>query len=89
VVSLVEDDQNTAVQALADVIREESREAVDRLKEMGIRAAMITGDSEDVARWVAGELGIGEYFAQLPEHKAERVKDLQAKGRVVGMVGEE
>ncbi|MGH2572331.1 MAG: heavy metal translocating P-type ATPase [Actinomycetota bacterium] len=89
VVSLVEDDRVTAVLALADVIREESREAVERLKEMGIRAAMITGDSEDVARWVAGELGIDEYFAQvLPEHKAERVKDLQAKGRVVGMVGD-
>jgi len=89
VVSLIEDGQVTAVLALADVIREESREAVKRLKEMGIRTAMITGDSEDVARWVARELNIDEYFAQvLPELKAEQVKDLQAQGRVVGMVGD-
>jgi Cu2+-exporting ATPase len=89
VVSLVEEGTVTAVLALADVVRDESKEAVERLKQAGIRVAMITGDSEDVARWVAGELGLDEYFAQvLPEHKAERVKDLQSQGRVVAMVGD-
>jgi Cu2+-exporting ATPase len=89
VVSLVEDGSVTAVLALADVVRDESREAVDRLKRSGIEVAMITGDSEDVARWVAGEIGLDEYFAQvLPEHKAERVKELQGRGRVVAMVGD-
>jgi Cu2+-exporting ATPase len=89
VVHLVEDGEVTAAFALADVIREESREAVERLRELGVRVAMITGDSEDVARWVAGELGLGEFFAQvLPEHKAERVKELQRQGRVVAMVGD-
>jgi Cu2+-exporting ATPase len=50
---------------------------------------MITGDSEDVAKSVAGELGLDEYFAQvLPEHKAERVKELQREGLRVAMVGD-
>jgi Cu2+-exporting ATPase len=89
VVSLVEGGKVTAVFALADVIREESKEAVARLKEMGIEVAMITGDSEDVARWVAGEIGLDQYFAQvLPEQKVDRVKDLQAEGNVVAMVGD-
>src|SRR5919106_1940085 len=66
-----------------------SSDLVERLKRAGLQVAMITGDSEDVARWVAGEIGLDEYFAQvLPEHKAERVKDLQGRGRVVAMVGD-
>ncbi len=75
--------------ALADVIREESREAIKTLKEAGVKTAMITGDSEDVAKWVAGELGIDEYFAKvLPHEKAEKVKLLQSKGNKVAMVGD-
>jgi P-type Cu2+ transporter len=89
VVYVVEDEQLIGTIALADVIRPESREAVQRLKEMGVRVAMITGDSEDVASSVARELGLDEYFAQvLPEHKAERVKELQSKGLRVAMVGD-
>ena len=64
--------------ALADIIREESREAIKSLRDFGIKTAMITGDSEDVAKWVAGELGIDEYFARvLPEQKAAIVKKIQ------------
>lgn len=75
--------------ALVDVIREESREAINTLKEMGIRVAMITGDSQDVARWVSHELGLDEYFAKvLPNEKAKKVKLLQAKGAKVAMVGD-
>jgi len=74
---------------LGDVIREESREAVLALKKLGLRVAMITGDSEDVAEWVAGELKIDEYFAGvLPQQKSEKVKLLQAQGRKVAMVGD-
>lgn len=75
--------------ALADIIREESREAIAALRSLGIRTAMITGDSEDVAKWVAKELGIDEYFARvLPHEKVEKVKLLQAQGHKVAMVGD-
>lgn len=74
---------------LADVIREESREAVESLQKTGKRVAMLTGDSKGVAAWVAKELGISEYFAEvLPEHKAEVVRKLQADGSRVAMVGD-
>ena len=74
---------------LADVIREESKEAVATLHAMGKRVAMLTGDSKGVAAWVAKELGIKEYFAEvLPEYKAETVKKLQADGSKVAMVGD-
>lgn len=74
---------------LADIIREESKEAVTTLQSMGKRVAMLTGDSKGVAAWVAKELGINEYFAEvLPEHKAETVKRLQADGSRVAMVGD-
>lgn len=75
--------------ALADVIREESRAAVETLRQLGIKTAMITGDSEDVAKWVAKELNLDEYFSRvMPDQKAEKVKLLQSKGRKVAMVGD-
>lgn len=75
--------------ALADIIREESREAIRSLKEMGVRSSMVTGDSEDVAKWVSDELGIDEYFARvLPSEKSEKVKELQKRGLKVAMVGD-
>ncbi len=75
--------------ALADAIRPESREAIKALKEAGIQVAMITGDSEDVAKWVSKELGIDEYFARvLPGEKSEKVKLLQKRGKKVAFVGD-
>ena len=75
--------------ALADIIREESREAIKALKELGVKIAMVTGDSEDVAKWVSKKLGVDEYFAKvLPHEKSEKVKFLQAKGDKVAMVGD-
>ena len=75
--------------ALADVIRDESREAVRSLQLLGIRVSMITGDSDDVASWVSRELGLDEYFAKvLPHEKADRVKALQERGLKVAMVGD-
>jgi Cu2+-exporting ATPase len=89
VVYLVQSDQVVAAFALADVIRPESRQAVQRLQEMGVEVAMLTGDSEAVAKAVAEELGIDRYFAQvLPEHKDQKVIQLQNQGRRVAMVGD-
>lgn len=88
-VYLVESGRVKAAIALADVVREEARQAVDQLKAEGIKVAMITGDSLDVAKAVAAELGIEEYYAEiLPEHKAEKVRELQQQGRRVAMVGD-
>jgi len=75
--------------ALADQIREESRKAVSELKANGIKVYMLTGDSEEVAKNVAGELGIDDYFAQvLPDQKAEKIKTLKQQGYRVAMVGD-
>ena len=89
VIHVVEGNSCIGSVALADVIREESRDAITKLKEMGIKVAMITGDAEDVAAWVSKELGIDEYFAHvLPGQKADAVKKLQARGEKVAMVGD-
>ncbi|MEK7184124.1 MAG: heavy metal translocating P-type ATPase, partial [Patescibacteria group bacterium] len=89
VIYVFKDDQLVGAIALADLVRDESRQAIERLRAMGVRVAMLTGDSDDVAKWVASELGITEYFAQvLPAKKAETVKRLQADGSRVAMVGD-
>jgi Cu2+-exporting ATPase len=83
------DNKLLGVIAMADVIRKESFEAVRKLKKMGVRVAMITGDSEKVAVSVAKELNIDEYFARvLPREKSSRVKLLQEKGFKVAVVGD-
>ncbi|MBI3952367.1 MAG: copper-translocating P-type ATPase [Candidatus Doudnabacteria bacterium] len=89
VVHLIADNKVAGSIALADQIREESREAIRLLKNYGLKIAMITGDAEDVAKWVASELGIDEYFARvLPDQKSEKVKVLQNRGLKVAMVGD-
>ncbi len=89
VVFLLRQDTVIGALALADRIRPESREAVQRLKAMGIQVMMLTGDAEAVARWVAGELGLDAYFAEvLPHEKARVVQSVQQRGRVVAMVGD-
>lgn len=89
VVFTVADGELIGAFALADRIRKESREAVQRLKEIGVKVYMLTGDSEEVAQWVAKELGIDDYFAQvLPHQKAEKVKLLKDQGYRVAMVGD-
>ncbi|BAI61380.1 copper-transporting P-type ATPase [Methanocella paludicola SANAE] len=88
VVYLLEDEKPMGAIALADVIRKESREAVARLKQMGIKCMMLTGDNRSVAKHVADELGLDEYFAEvLPHEKVNKIKEVQEKYRVA-MVGD-
>ena len=89
VVFTVVDGKLAGAFALSDRVREESREAIRRLKQAGLRIYMLTGDAEEVARWVSKELGIDDYFAQvLPHEKAEKIKFLKEKGLKVAMVGD-
>lgn len=75
--------------ALADVVREESKPTIQALKQLGIKTAMITGDSKDVAANVAKQLGLDQYFAEeRPDGKAGKVKQLQQQGLRVAMVGD-
>jgi P-type Cu2+ transporter len=74
---------------LADIVREQSKQTIQALRNMGIKTAMITGDSRDVASYVASQLGLDQYFAEVkPEDKATKVKQLQKDGQQVAMVGD-
>ena len=88
-VYLVQAGKVLAAFALADAIRPESAKAVQRLQEMGIQVAMLTGDSKEVAKAVADELKIDLVFAEvLPEHKDQKIAELQKQGKRVAMVGD-
>jgi Cu2+-exporting ATPase len=85
---LVEDRLEGAV-ALADIIREESREGLRRLREMGIQSMMLTGDAKEVAAWVAGELALDDFFAEvLPHEKSAKIKEVRSRGLTVAMTGD-
>ncbi|MCK5610683.1 copper-translocating P-type ATPase [Candidatus Pacearchaeota archaeon] len=85
---LIDGDVSGAI-ALADIIRPESKQAISKLKNMGISCMMITGDNRQVAQWVAGEIGLDEYFAEvLPEKKVDKVKEIQSRGLKVAMTGD-
>jgi Cu2+-exporting ATPase len=89
VVYLTTKDRIIAGISIADVIRPESKKAVDELRAMGIEVAMLTGDSYSVASAVANQLGINRVFAEvLPEHKDQKVMELQKLGKRVAMVGD-
>lgn len=75
--------------ALADMIRPESKMAIHRLKQMGIRCMMLTGDNKQVAKWVAKEIGVDEYFAEvLPQDKVAKIKEVQKRNFIVAMTGD-
>ena len=83
------DGEARAVFVVADQVKESSAEAVDRLRELGLRTVLLTGDNRRTAESVAASVGIDEVIAEvLPAEKAEVVKRLQGEGRVVAMVGD-
>jgi Cu2+-exporting ATPase len=89
VVLVLLDGRPAGALALADIIRPESKQAIGRLKAMGLQCMMLTGDNRLVAKWVAEDLGLDDYFAEvLPQEKAEKVKEVQARGLVVAMTGD-
>ncbi len=89
VVFVLIDNKLTGAIALGDIIRDESKDAIKQLKELGIKTMMLTGDNKQVAKWVADELGLDDYFAEvLPGKKAEKVKEVQSRGMIVAMTGD-
>jgi Cu2+-exporting ATPase len=89
VVYVLVDDRPIGAVALADLIREESREAIRRLKALSIEVMMLTGDARAVAQSVADELGLDDYFAEvLPDQKAATIEQVKHRGRTVAMVGD-
>jgi len=89
VVFVLVDNKLTGAIALGDIIRDESKDAIQQLKELGIKTMMLTGDNKQVAKWVADELGLDDYFAEvLPGKKAEKIKEVQSRGMIVAMTGD-
>jgi P-type Cu2+ transporter len=85
---LIGDELKGAI-ALADIIRPESKEAIARLKAMGIRCIMLTGDKKEVADWVAKEIGLDEVIAEvLPDQKVAKIREVQDRGLVTAMTGD-
>ncbi|MDI1230296.1 MAG: copper-translocating P-type ATPase [Methylobacter sp.] len=75
--------------ALADIVRPEAKQAIAALKAMDIRCMMLTGDNKATAKWVSDQIGLDEYFAEvLPQDKAAKVKEVQARGVLVAMTGD-
>jgi Cu2+-exporting ATPase len=89
IVYLLADDRPEGALALTDIIRESSKKAVSRLKGMGLRIMMLTGDSKTVAKAVSENLSLDEFFAEvLPDEKSKKISEIKKRGLKVAMVGD-
>ena len=89
VIWFADEQQALATSAIADRIKETSKKAIAELQQRGISVVMLTGDNEQTARRIASEAGITEFRAEvLPQQKSEYIKQLQAEGKHVAMVGD-
>jgi len=89
VVFVLVDGQLQGALALADIVRPEAKQAIAALKALNIRCMMLTGDNKATAQWVSDQIGLDEYFAEvLPQDKAAKVKEVQARGVLVAMTGD-
>ena len=83
------DNKLAGLVAVADVIKETSKEAIEKLKKMGIKTVMLTGDNEKTAKFIAKQVGIDDVISEvLPYQKSQKVKELQEKDEFVAMVGD-
>lgn len=86
---LVVDKALQGVIALVDTVKPDAEETIHKLKEIGFKTVMITGDQKGVAESIAGQLNIDEVLAEVkPDEKSDKVKQLQSNGEVVAMVGD-
>jgi len=89
VVFILVDGQLKGAMALADIVRPEAKQAIEALKALNIRCMMLTGDNQATAKWVSDQVGLDEFFAEvLPQDKAAKVKEVQARGVLVAMTGD-
>lgn len=83
------DGKYTGLVAVSDTVKDTSKRAIQRLKEMDIEVIMLTGDNKRTAKAIGEEVGIDQVIAEvLPEQKAEKIKKLQNEGKKVAMVGD-
>ncbi len=89
VIAVAADGHTVGLIAIADILKDDAREAIQRMKNAGLQPVMITGDNERTALAVAGQVGITEVYAHvLPQDKAAKVRELQRRGHRVAMVGD-
>lgn len=89
VIYVLADEKVIGAIAVADLIRQESKQAIAEFQKMEIKCFMLTGDDEKVANWVAQEIGLDEVMAEvLPQQKSEKIKEIQQRGLIIAMAGD-